>query len=224
MAELIEIKSIADYNKMMGIKTSHPLVNVIDFSTLKPQEKSATSGIFSFGFYSVSIKYGNNCEMKYGRNYYDYQDSTLVFVSPAQVMTVEQTDEFVPEGFGLVFHPDLIRGTSLIQHIKDYSFFSYDVHEALHLSEKELEIVMECFRKIEFEIQQPIDKHSKHLIVSNIELFLSYCVRFYDRQFITRDHINSDLLTKFESLLNSYFESENPIKLEYLLSLILPTN
>ncbi len=112
-----------------------------------------------------------------------------------------------------MFHPDLIRGTSLGQHIKDYSFFSYEVHEALHLSEKELDVVLECFKKIEFVLQQSVDKHSKHLIVSNIELFLSYCLRFYDRQFITRDNINSDVLTKFESLLNSYFESENPIKL-----------
>jgi AraC family transcriptional activator of pobA len=112
-----------------------------------------------------------------------------------------------------LFQPDLIRGTSLGHHIKDYSFFFYDIHEALHVSEKELEAVIECFKKVEFELQQSIDKHSKHLIISNIELFLSYCVRFYDRQFITRDNINSDVLTKFESLLNSYFESENPQKI-----------
>ena len=213
MATIHEIKTVADYNKMLGIKTPHPLVNVVDFSTLKPQEKSAASGTFTFGFYSVSIKYGNNCEIKYGRNVYDYQDGTLVFIAPGQVMSVEQTEEFKPEGFALVFHPDLIRGTSLGQHMKDYSFFSYDVHEALHLSEKELQVVLECFKKIEFELQQSVDKHSKHLIVSNIELFLSYCVRFYDRQFITRDNINSDTLSKFEILLNSYFESENPQKI-----------
>lgn len=210
MANIIEIKTVADYNKLIGVKTLHPLVNVVDFSTLKPQDKSVGSGVFTFGFYTVSIKYGKNCEIKYGRNHYDYQDGTLVFMAPGQVVSVEQPEEFQPEGFALVFHPDLIRGTSLGQHIKDYSFFSYDVHEALHLSEKELEIVLECFKKIEFELQQSIDKHSKHLIVSNIELFLSYCVRFYDRQFVTRDNINSDVLTTFESLLNSYFESENP--------------
>lgn len=213
MTNIIEIKTVAEYNKMIDVKTPHPLVNVVDFSTLKPQDKSAVSGTYTFGFYTVSIKYGKNCELKYGRNLYDYQDGTLVFMSPGQVMSVEQKEEFQPEGFALVFHPDLIRGTSLGQHIKNYSFFSYDVHEALHLSEKELEVVLECFKKIEFELQQTIDKHSKHLIVSNIELFLSYCVRFYDRQFITRDNINSDVLTKFESLLNSYFESENPQKI-----------
>ena len=213
MAHLIEINTIAEYNKLMDVKTLHPLVSVIDLSTLKPQEKSVTSGSFTFGFYSVFIKYGKNCELKYGRNYYDYQDGTLVFIAPGQVISVEQQDEFLPEGFALVFHPDLIRGSSLGQHIKDYSFFSYDVHEALHLSERELEIVIECFKKIAFELQQSIDKHSKRLIVSNIELFLNYCIRFYDRQFITRDNVNSDVLTKFESLLNSYFDSENPEKI-----------
>ena len=213
MANIIEIKTVAEYNKLMDVKTPHPLVNVVDFSTLKPQEKSVISGTFTFGFYSISIKYGNSCELKYGRNNYDYQDGTLVFIAPRQIISVEQQEEFQPKGFALVFHPDLIRGTSLGQHIKNFTFFSYDVHEALHLSEKELEIVLECFKKIEFELQQSVDKHSKHLIVSNIELFLSYCVRFYDRQFITRDNINSDVLTKFESLLNSYFESENPQKI-----------
>lgn len=212
MAHIIEIKTVAEYNKLVGVKTLHPLVNIIDFSTLQLREKSVISGTFTFGYYSISIKYGNNCELKYGRNYYDYQDGTLVFMAPGQVMSVDSKEEFKPEGFALVFHPDLIRGTLLGQHIKVYSFFSYDVHEALHLSEKELEVILECFKKIEFELHQTVDKHSKHLIVSNIELLLSYCNRFYDRQFITRDNINSDVLTKFESLLNSYFESENPQK------------
>ncbi|RYE23038.1 MAG: AraC family transcriptional regulator [Sphingobacteriaceae bacterium] len=213
MANIFEIKTVAEYNRMIGVKTPHPLVNVVDFSTLKPQDNSAVSGTFTFDFYSISIKYGKNCELKYGRNYYDYQDGTLVFMAPGQVVTVEQQKVFTPEGFALVFHPDLIRATSLGQNIKNYSFFSYDVHEALHLSENELEVVLQCFKKIEFELGQAVDKHSKHLIVTNIELFLGYCVRFYDRQFITRDNINSDALSRFESLLNSYFESENPQKL-----------
>ncbi|MCD0489941.1 helix-turn-helix domain-containing protein [Pedobacter sp. MC2016-14] len=213
MANIIEIKTITEYNRLMDTKTSHPLLNVVDFSTLKPREKSTVSGTFTFSFYAVSIKYGKSCEMKYGRNNYDYQDGTLVFTAPNQVMNVEATEDFTPQGFALIFHPDLIRGTSLGQRVKDYSFFSYDVHEALHLNENELEVVLECFKKINFELQQTIDKHSRHLIVSNIELLLSYCVRFYDRQFITRDQINSDVLTRFESLLNSYFQSENPQQL-----------
>src|SRR5207237_9297759 len=115
-----------------------------------------------------------------------------------------------PTGWALLFHPDLIRGTHLGRHINDYSFFSYDVNEALHLSEREREIVLECFKKIRYELEQVIDKHSKTLIVSNIELFLNYCVRFYDRQFITRDHVHKDILDRFEALLNNYFGSDKP--------------
>ena len=115
-----------------------------------------------------------------------------------------------PTGWALIFHPDLIRGTSLGRHIKDYSFFSYDVNEALHLSDRERQVVLECFNKIQYELEHPIDKHSKTLIVSNIELFLKYCVRFYDRQFITRDNIHKDVLVRFEELLDEYFQSDKP--------------
>jgi AraC-like DNA-binding protein len=109
-----------------------------------------------------------------------------------------------------VFHPDLIKGTSLGRHIADYTFFSYEVHEALHLSESERKIIFDCFSKIKFELDHAIDKHSKTLIVSNIELFLNYCVRFYDRQFITRDTVHKGILQRFENLLNSYFQSDKP--------------
>jgi len=109
-----------------------------------------------------------------------------------------------------VFHPDLIRGTSLGRIIHEYNFFSYNANEALHLSERERQVVLDCFSKIEFELQQNIDKHSKKLIASNIELFLNYCDRFYDRQFITRDNLNKGILEKFEELLNSYFSSDKP--------------
>ncbi len=111
---------------------------------------------------------------------------------------------------GTGVHPDLIRGTHLGRHIKDYSFFSYDANEALHLSDRERGIVLECFNKIRYELEQSIDKHSKTLIVSNIELFLNYCVRFYDRQFITRDHVHKDVLVRFEQLLYDYFQSDKP--------------
>ena len=110
----------------------------------------------------------------------------------------------------MVFHPDLIHGTSLGRHIQDYTFFSYEVREALHLSERERETVLDCLSKIAAELQQSIDKHSKLLITTNIELLLNYCVRFYDRQFITREHVNKGMLEKFETLLNNYFLSEKP--------------
>ncbi|MDB5262616.1 MAG: Helix-turn-helix protein, partial [Adhaeribacter sp.] len=117
---------------------------------------------------------------------------------------------YQPQGHVLIFHPDLIRGTSLGRHISDYKFFSYEVHEALHLSKKERKIIFDCFSKIEFELRQGIDKHSRTLIVSNIELFLNYCVRFYDRQFITREDAHKGILQKFENLLNDYFQSDKP--------------
>jgi len=117
---------------------------------------------------------------------------------------------FQPKGYALAFHPDLVRGTALGKHIHDYTFFSYEVHEALHLSERERQIVMDCLAKIEMELNQSIDKHSKTLIATNIELFLNYCMRFYDRQFITRDHVHKGILEKFETLLNAYFELDKP--------------
>ena len=149
--------------------------------------------------------------MKYGRNYYDYQEGTLVFVAPGQVLGVQpNVKTFEPKGWALLFHPDLVKGTSLGKHLQDYSFFSYDVNEALHLSEKEKQIILDCFAKIQYELQQAKDKHSKKLIASNIELFLNYCTRFYDRQFITRDNAHKGILEKFETLLDEYFSSEKP--------------
>jgi AraC-like DNA-binding protein len=113
-----------------------------------------------------------------------------------------------PKGWGLIFHPDLIRGTSLGQNIKKYSFFSYHSNEALHLSEKERHLVIDSLGKIDYELHQSIDKHSKTLIADNIELLLNYCSRFYDRQFITRSEVNKDILVRFENLLDNYFQSE----------------
>ena len=149
--------------------------------------------------------------MQYGKHSYDYQEGTLVFIAPGQVSGVTNDGKSIqPGGYALLFHPDLIKGTNLGKNITDYSFFSYDVHEALHLSEKEREIVLECFKNIKLELEQSIDKHSKSLIVNNIELFLNYCMRFYDRQFITRDHVNQGVIGKFENLVDDYFKSDNP--------------
>jgi len=152
--------------------------------------------------------------LKYGRNLYDYQEGTLVFTAPGQIIGVQpDVTTFQPKGWAMLFHPELIKGTHLGKHIQDYSFFSYDVNEALHLSDKERNLVLDCFSKIEYELQQSIDKHSKTLIASNIELFLNYCTRFYDRQFITRDNAHKGILERFESLLSSYFQSDKPQQL-----------
>lgn len=152
-------------------------------------------------------------ELGYGRNTYDYEEGTLIFVSPGQMVTVKRDEGYKPpKGLTLLFHPDLIHGTSLGQNIVKYNFFSYELSEALHISHKERQIITELFGKIEYELSQSIDKHSKKLITNNIELLLNYCERFYDRQFITRDNVNKGILEKFEELLNGYFSSDKPNK------------
>lgn len=208
MPEIATLDAVDTYNKLRGVPTQHPLVSVIDLSTAAP----IPARPFRFGLYAIFLKEQKCGEIKYGRNYYDFQEGTLVFVAPGQVIEVQpKVDNFVPSGWALLFHPDLIKGTSLGRRIQEYSFFSYDSREALHLSEKERKIVLDCFNNIQHEVDQSIDKHSKTLIVSNIELFLNYCTRFYDRQFITRDDNNKGILEKFEHLLADYFQSDKPL-------------
>lgn len=208
MQEIIKIDSVDAYNKLRGVPTLHPLISVFDMEKAQPITKNIT---LNFGVYIIFLKEFKCGELKYGRNMYDFQEGTLVFVAPGQVLGVKLSTVAVEQkGWALVFHPDLIKGTALGKHIQDYSFFSYDSNEALHLSEKEKQIVLDCFGKIQYEMQQSIDKHSKTLITSNIELFLNYCIRFYDRQFITRDHTNRGILERFENLLQEYFSSDKP--------------
>jgi AraC family transcriptional regulator, transcriptional activator of pobA len=207
MEEIIKIENVSQYNTMRGVSTLHPLITVLDLSKAKPMPANT----FNFGIYAIYLKELNCGELKYGRNHYDYQEGTLVFVAPGQVLGVQPgVKTFDPKGWALLFHPDLIKGTSLGKHIQDYSFFSYDVNEALHLSQKERQLVLDCFSKIQYELEQSIDKHSKKLIASNIELFLNYCTRFYDRQFITRDNAHKGIVEKMEALLNNYFLSDKP--------------
>lgn len=209
MSNIQKFTTIDQYNKSLGLETLHPLVSIIDYSKMSPI--TFPEG-HSFGFYAIFLKEIKCGDIKYGRNYYDYQEGTLVFVAPDQVLKIENRLQHQPKGLALLFHPDLIRGTSLGRSMQEYTFFSYEIFEALHLSEQERMIVLECFHNIELELHHGIDKHSHRLIASNIELFLNYCVRFYDRQFITRSHVSSDILSRFESLLNDYFKSEMPQK------------
>jgi len=205
MDEIIKLENISQYNTMRGIETHHPLVSVFEFSKMKliPEARA------HYGFYCVFLKEAVCGDLKYGCNYYDYQEGTLVFIAPGQVVGIgSKPGAQMPNGWALLFHPDIIRGTSLGHTIKEYSFFSYESNEALHLSEKERQIIIDCLCKIEYEIQRPVDKHSKTLIANNIELLLNYCMRFYDRQFITRSQVNKDILVKFEKVLDNYFHSE----------------
>lgn len=206
MEHIIKVETIAQYNKLKGVDTQHPLISVFDNSNTKGLPNNSR---MHFGFYAIFLKAGKCGELKYGRNNYDYDDGTMVFVAPGQVIEIKNEENYQPTGLALLFHPDLITGTSLAKQMSRYSFFSYDSHEALHLSVKEQQIIKDLFHKLEYELSQSIDKHSKSIITNTIELLLNYCVRFYDRQFITRENINTDILSKFENLLNDYFQSEN---------------
>jgi AraC-like DNA-binding protein len=210
MEKTILVNSIEEYNLNNNHKTLNPLVTVVDFSKAHVRDwGDADSFRFQYGLYSIVLKDVKCGDIRYGKHTYDYQAGTIVFFAPGQVAEVPNLKiPYQPQGHGLIFHPDLLLGTTLGRTISQYKFFHYESHEALHLSEDERQMMLDCFAKIEFELKQPIDKHSKKLIVSNIELFLDYCQRFYDRQFITREHVNKGILERFESLMNQYFESD----------------
>ena len=151
--------------------------------------------------------------LTYGRRSYDFQENTLVFIAPGQVFGHEADGTtFTGSGWCLLFHPDLLRGTPLGRHMQDYTFFSYAANEALHLSKQEQQTVIDCLTKIDEETYDKADRHSNLIIASAIELLLNYCIRFYDRQFITRKKENKDTLGSFEALLNDYFISDKPSK------------
>jgi AraC-like DNA-binding protein len=212
MNQIKRFETIHDYNVFNNTETLHPLVSVINLSHAKP--RSAVN--MYFGIYTVFLKDVKCGDLRYGKQTYDYQEGTLVFIGPGQVVRVENADEvYQPKGHVLAFHQDLIHGTSLGRHMRDYSFFGYQSNEALHMSERERAIVIDLFQKIELELQRAIDKHSKKLIVANIERLLNYCLRFYERQFITRDKANEGILEKFEALLDEYFNSAKPQQLGF---------
>lgn len=200
--KLLNIETISQYNDILGVDTLHPLVSVINLAEARPMRHMR----HTFGFYVVFLKDEKNCEIIYGRQKYDYQKGSVVCLAPGQVIGIEDTGkEFQPQGWALCFDPELIRGTSLGRSIKEYSFFSYEVNEALHLSQEERDVFIDCLGKIRTELGHPIDRLSKRLIATGIELLLGYCLRFYERQFITRSSANHDILSRFEALLDSYF-------------------
>ena len=205
MDKILNLDSVDLYNKLYGLETLNPLVSVIYLN-------KATSSVdlirFNYGIYALYLKLEKACDIKYGRQTYDYQEGTIVCFAPGQTAeTNPTTDKVQVNAHGILFHPDLLRGTSLGKNIKKYTFFSYEVNEALHLSEEERSIVMDCLKIIRMELEHGVDKHSKTLLVNHIELLLNYCMRFYERQFITRGKTNRDVLTRFENLLDEYFES-----------------
>ncbi|WP_262915427.1 AraC family transcriptional regulator [Niabella ginsengisoli] len=206
MDNIINFNTVKEYNTFNNNETRHPLVNVVHLEKADPRQNRR----LRYEFYTIFLKKIHCGDLRYGLNNYDYEEGTLIFLAPGQVIGQHSDEYYQPQGTALVFHSDLLHGTSLARKMEDYHFFSYAVNEALHLSEQERKIILDCFSKIEYELKHAIDKHSKQLIVSNIELFLNYCTRFYDRQFITRDNAHKGILEKFEKALNNYFSSDKP--------------
>ncbi|MCM1109282.1 MAG: helix-turn-helix domain-containing protein [Clostridium sp.] len=207
MEEIIKLGNVQDYSRILGAGTLHPLVSVLDMSTLK----SIPHCRKEFGFYCVFLKELDCGTILYGRSKYDYQEGTLLFISPGQIAGVDDEGETLnPKGLVLMFHPDLLYGTSLAHRMKDYSFFSYANNEALHMSERERRIIVNCFHEIREELEHMVDKHTKQIVASNIEMMLNHCVRFYERQFVTREIPNHTIIDRFNNLLAEYFIAKRP--------------
>jgi AraC-like DNA-binding protein len=202
MEEIVQLNSIPDYCKYCGFEVLHPLVAVVDMAEA---QRNYPECKLNYGLYALWLKQGVGCTIRYGRRNYDYQDGTVVSFAPGQVVQVEPNGNESASAIGLLFHPDLIHGTSLGRKIERYSFFSYHDAEALHLSEREREQYLMVIESIKRELRHDIDRHSKELLCDNIEMLLDQCLRFYDRQFITREKVNGDVLADFERLLNAYF-------------------
>lgn len=205
METIERLNTIEEYNRLLGAETLHPLVAVTDLSKLD----NIRHGKKEFGFYCIYYKELYCGTIEYGRNKYDYQDGTLLFIGPGQIAgTNDGRVSRRPKAIALMFHPDLLYGTPLARRMKDYTFFSYASNEALHMSEREKAIILNCFRDIAAELEHTIDKHTKHIVASNIETLLNHSVRFYERQFITREIPNKSILNRFDQFLNNWFETD----------------
>lgn len=203
--EIIQLNSVEAYNRLYGLETYHPLVGVVNIPQMRSIERHVT---FNYGLYALFLKHGANCTLRYGREVYDYQAGTIVTFSPGQVVSIDnEPDTLLPAVSGLVFHPDILFGTPMAGKMRQYSFFDYDERESLHLSEREQSVITDLFNSISSEIEHPVDRHSQTLITDRIALILDYCMRFYDRQFITRHKVNSTLLENFLVQLDDYFAS-----------------
>ena len=202
--EIVTADNIQQYNQFFGVKTLHPQVGIIHFNRSENQPTHK----MTFGFYALYLVKTVGITMDYGKTQYDFNDGTVICLAPGQTIGVHRMPGGpVPEAIGLMFHPDLLYGTTLAQRIKQFTFFSYTSNEALHLSSDECGIIQNYMEHIERELNHPIDNFSRQLFVSNIEVLLNYCMRFYERQFASREKLNNDVLAHFEQLLNGYRDS-----------------
>lgn len=204
MEEILKIDTVCQYNDLFGFETKHPQVAMMEFK----DPTTIRNYRMTVGFYGIFLKETKGCVIDYGRSKYDYDDQTVVSYAPGQTIGFTHIEGVMPKAVGLIFHPDFIRGTSLGEKIKRYEFFSYASNEALHLSAEERRVIQSCLEIIRTELNHAIDRHTRTLICTNIELLLDYCLRFYDRQFITRQDVNLDVLSRFERLVMDYLNSD----------------
>jgi len=206
----IEITSISELHqlgKYPGPK--HPLISVIEDHALFFRNFPKDGKTYSSPFYVISCKQVVG-SFKYGRGNYDFTSGTLLFTAPGQLMTSD-ADFIVEEGWMLLIHPDMLHGSNLGRQIHNYTFFNYEVNEALHLSEDEHLLIKSSIANIKMECQAGVDKLTQSILVSSIELILHYCERFYQRQFLTRSKVNTDIVMRFERLLKAYFGDDKEI-------------
>lgn len=201
----INLDCVEAYNRLYGLTTRHPLVSVVRLKDVALPENCYR---FHYGLYALFLKNGVNCTMRYGRRKYDYQAGTVVSFAPGQAVDIEVPAGEAPHDVtGLLFHPDLVYGTPLGEKISMFDFFDYSQMEALHLSDRERELFLNCLSNIDRELDYPVDSHSSSVISANIQLLLEYLDRFYDRQFITRHKVNSEIVAQFERMLKEYYDS-----------------
>lgn len=204
--ELITINSISELHRLMALpKPMHPLVSLVRLQDVPPFEGERDVSVV-LNLYTISLKKYLTGKLKYGQGYYDFDEGVLGMTAPGQVLTSSAGHR--AEGWWFVFHPDLIQGYPLATAIKKYGFFSYVVNEALHLSEKEEQQLEVIFQNIAGEYQSSIDVHSQDLMVTQLELLLTYANRYYNRQFITRKPVAQPIVTQFEKMLDEYFNDE----------------
>lgn len=205
--KLYRVRSIGELHNFAGFeKPKHPLISIVDYSKVNVAN-GPDAGRFVCEFYSVNFK--SHCSFLYGRQFFDHQEGTLLCTAPEQVIQAEKTEQVGDvAGWGLFFHPEFIRHTSLGKKIGEYSFFGYEENEALHLSADERKVLVTLLGQIENEYLTNIDQHSHTLLISNLELLLNYCKRFYGRQFLTRTNQNKDIVARFEGFIRAYIYSE----------------
>ena len=203
MRNILKVKNVSDYSRYIGVSDCHPLISIIDYAKVSPIRYSLND----YSVYGLFLLDDFSIDLAYGCGKYDHRQGTLICVAPEQIGGKEDNGEQVMiSGWALLFHPDLLHGTQLEKKIKEYSFFDYRVNEALHMTEEERKTIVALLRQIQNELQKAHDMFQNNIIVSYIELILNFCLRFYNRQFLTRSLENSDTLMKFDSLLHDYFE------------------